>query len=122
MYLQKSLKIDTMKKLFIAALAITTTVFANAQAPAQTENNKAEQKVAATDANAAKADRVKIKLEELPEPVRKVLTDSAFQGWTAKTAYIVDSKKDAPYYEVDLANETGELKTVKFRGDGTVIN
>lgn len=113
-----------MKKLFIAALAITTTVFANAQAPAQTENNKAqaEQNVAATDANATKADRVKIKLEELPEPVRKVLTDSAFQGWTAKTAYIVDGKKESPFYEVELANKTGELKTVKFRGDGTVIN
>ncbi|MGV3611784.1 MAG: hypothetical protein ACO1N0_12590 [Fluviicola sp.] len=109
-----------MKKLFIAALALTTTVFANAQAPAQTENNKAqaEQNIAAVDA----ADRVKIKLEELPEPVRNVLKDSAFQGWTAKTAYIVDSKKDSPYYEVDLANTTGELKTVKFKGDGTVIN
>lgn len=109
-----------MKKLFIAALALTTTVFANAQASAQTENNKAqaEQNIAAVDA----ADRVKIKLEELPEPVRNVLKDSAFQGWTAKTAYIVDSKKDSPYYEVDLANTTGELKTVKFKGDGTVIN
>jgi hypothetical protein len=109
-----------MKKLFIAALALTTTVFANAQAPAQTENNKAqaEQNVAAVES----ADRVKIKLEELPEPVRKVLTDSAFQGWTAKTAYIVDGKKESPYYEVELANKTGELKTVNFRGDGTVIN
>ena len=111
-----------MKKLFIAALALTTTVFANAQAPAQTENKKTEQNATATDANAAKADRVKIKLEELPAPVRKVLTDSAFQGWTAKTAYIVDAKKDSPFYEVELANTTGELKTVKFRGDGTVID
>ena len=115
-----------MKKLFIAAIAITTTVFANAQAPAQTEkNNKAqtqqtEQNAAATDAATAKPDRVKIKLEELPAAVRKVLTDSAYQGWTAKTAYIV--KADAPYYEVELANTTGELKTVKFREDGTVIN
>ncbi len=108
-----------MKKLFIAAIAITSSVFANAQAPAQTENKKAqEEKHIATDA--AKPDRVKIKLEELPEQVRKVLTDSAYQGWTAKTAYIV--KDDMPYYEVEMANTTGELKTVKFREDGTVIN
>jgi len=109
-----------MKKLFIAAIAITTTVFANAQAPAKTENNKtqAEQNAAPTDA--AKPDRVKIKLEELPAPVRKVLTDSAYQGWTAKNAYIV--KDERPYYEVELANTTGELRTVKFREDGTVIN
>ena len=105
-----------MKKLIIAAIAITTSVFANAQA----ETTQAQPAKEITTDNNAKTDRVKIKLEELPAAVRKVLTDSAYQGWTAKTAYIVKDAK--PYYEVELANTTGELKTVKFNDDGTVIN
>ncbi len=103
-----------MKKFIIAAIAITTTVFANAQA--ETEINKAQ---ATEIADANNPDRVKIKLEELPAPVRKVLTDSAYMEWTAKQAYIVKAEK--PYYEVELANKTGELRTVKFNEDGTVI-
>lgn len=107
-----------MKKLIIAAIAITTTAFANAQAPAQTENTNAKAtEVAVTDA--ANPDRVKIKLEELPAAVRKALTEDAFQGWTAKQAYIVKAEK--PYYEVELSNTKAELNVVKFKEDGTVI-
>ncbi len=102
-----------MKKFIIAAIAITTTVFANAQA--ETETNKARTEVA--DAN--NPDRVKIKLEELPAAVRKVLTEDSFQGWTAKAAYIVKAEK--PYYEVELVNTKSELNVVKFNEDGTVI-
>ena len=108
-----------MKKLFIAAIAITTTVFANAQAQTETTKAPATEIADANKADASKPDRVQIKLEELPAPVRKVLTDSAYMEWTAKQAYIV--KADKPYYEVELANKTGELKTVKFNEDGTVI-
>lgn len=104
-----------MKKLIIAAIAITTSVFANAQA--ETTPAQPAKEIAANNEN---PDRVKIKLEELPASVRKVLTDSAYQGWTAKQAYIVKAEK--PFYEVELANTTGELKTVKFNEDGTVIN
>ncbi|MNJ86245.1 hypothetical protein D3C87_37360 [compost metagenome] len=104
-----------MKKLIIAAIAITTSVFANAQA--DTTQAQAAKEIAANNEN---PDRVKIKLEELPAAVRKVLTDSAYQGWTAKQAYIVKAEK--PFYEVELANTTGELRTVKFNEDGTVIN
>lgn len=102
-----------MKKFIIAAIAVTTTVFANAQA--ETEINKAQTEVA--DAN--NPDRVKIKLEELPAAVRKSLTEDSFQGWTAKTAYIVKAEK--PYYEVELVNTKSELNVVKFNEDGTVI-
>lgn len=107
-----------MKKLIIAAIAITTTVFANAQAPAQTENKTAKAtEVAAADAN--NPDRVKIKLEELPAAVRTALTGDSFQGWTAKQAYIVKAEK--PYYEVEFSNTKAEMNVVKFREDGTVI-
>lgn len=104
-----------MKKFIIAAIAITTTVFANAQTG--TEINKAQTEVA--DAN--NPDRVKIKLEELPAAVRKSLTEDAFQGWTAKNAYIVKNKTEKPYYEVELVNTKSELNVVKFNEDGTVI-
>ncbi len=102
-----------MKKLIIAAIAITTTVFANAQTETAAPKAKTE------TANATNPDRVKIKLEELPAAVRKALTEDAFQGWTAKQAYIVKAEK--PYYEVELTNTKSELNVVKFKDDGTVI-
>jgi hypothetical protein len=102
-----------MKKFIIAAIAITTTVFANAQADVNATQAKTE---VATTTN---PDRVKIKLEELPAAVRKALTEDAFQGWTAKTAYIVKAEK--PYYEVELVNTKSEANVVKFNEDGTVI-
>lgn len=102
-----------MKKFIIAAIAITTTVFANAQAETAAPKTKTEA------ANATNPDRVKIKLEELPAAIRKALTEDAFQGWTAKQAYIVKAEK--PYYEVELTNTKSELNVVKFKDDGTVI-
>lgn len=102
-----------MKKLIIAAIAITTTVFANAQTETAAPKTKTE------TANATNPDRVKIKLEELPAAIRKALTEDAFQGWTAKQAYIVKAEK--PYYEVELTNTKSELSVVKFKDDGTVI-
>jgi len=105
-----------MKKLIIAAIAITTTVFANAQADVKATQPKTEE-VAATN-----PDRVKIKLEDLPAAVKKSLTEDAFQGWTAKTAYIVKTAKaEKPYYEVELVNAKSEANVVKFNEDGTVI-
>lgn len=102
-----------MKKFIIAAIAITTTVFANAQADVNATQAKTE------EVTTANPDRVQIKLEELPAAVRKVLTEDAFQGWTAKTAYIVKAEK--PYYEVELVNAKSEANVVKFNEDGTVI-
>lgn len=104
-----------MKKLIIAAIAITTTVFANAQADVNATQPKTE--VATTN-----PDRVKIKLEDLPAAVKKSLAEDAFQGWTAKTAYIVKTAKaEKPYYEVELVNAKSEANVVKFNEDGTVI-
>jgi hypothetical protein len=105
-----------MKKLIIAVIAITTTVFANAQTGTETAKTP---KTEITDAS--NPDRVKIKLEELPAAVRKSLTEDAFQGWTAKNAYIVKNKTEKPYYEVELWNTKSELNVVKFNEDGTVI-
>lgn len=103
-----------MKKFIIAAIAITTTVFANAQADVNATQAKTEVKT-------TNPDRVKIKLEDLPAAVRKSLTEDAFQGWTAKNAYVVKNKTDKPYYEVELVNTKSELNVVKFNEDGTVI-
>jgi len=105
-----------MKKFIIAAIAITTTVFANAQADVNATTAKTE------DVTRANPDRVQIKLEDLPAAVRKALTEDAFQGWTAKTAYIVKTvKAEKPYYEVELVNAKSEANVVKFNEDGTVI-
>jgi hypothetical protein len=101
-----------MKKFIIAAVAITTTVFANAQADVN-------QTQAKTEVVVNNPEKIKIKLEELPAPVQKALTTDAFQGWEAKTAFIVKAEK--PYYEVELVNAKAEKNVVKFNEDGTII-
>lgn len=102
-----------MKKFIIAAVAVTSTLFANAQADTKTQET-------AQTTVTANPDKVQIKVEELPASVQTALKAEAFQGWTPKTAYIV--KADKPYYEVELTNTEAKATVVKFNEDGTVIN
>jgi hypothetical protein len=102
-----------MKKLIIAAIAITTTVFANAQEDVNNTALKTE------IAGVVNPEKVQIKVEELPAPIQQTLTTDAFQGWVAKNAYIIKAEK--PTYEVELANAKAEKNVVKFNEDGTII-
>ncbi|WP_343605558.1 hypothetical protein [Fluviicola sp.] len=102
-----------MKKFMIAAVAVTTTLFANAQADTKT------QETTQTAVAVSNPDKVQIKVEELPAAVQTALKADAFQGWAPKTAYIVKAEK--PYYEVELTNAQAEATVVKFNEDGTVI-
>lgn len=104
-----------MKKFIIAAIAVTTTVFANAQADTKTQEAAQTEAVATNNPD----EKVQIKLEELPAPVQTALKGDTFQGWVAKKAYIVKAEK--PYYEVELSNAKAETTAVKFNEDGTVI-
>lgn len=61
--------------------------------------------------------KIQIKPEELPEAVKKVITDK-YNGWEISTAFWVKSKSE--YYEVSLKKETNS-KLLKFDKDGKPI-
>lgn len=63
--------------------------------------------------------RTLVEAENLPQPVRTALDGDEYTGWTVATAYLVESAKKSPYYEISLEREgEEELKVVKFKPDG----
>ncbi len=60
-----------------------------------------------------------IKVEELPDPVKKAIAEK-FEGWTATKASYVTGDGEKEYYKVGLEKEN-EKKLVKFDKDGTII-
>lgn len=61
-----------------------------------------------------------IKVEELPDPVKKAIVEK-FEGWTAtKASYVAPTDSEKEYYKVGLEKEN-EKKLVKFDKDGAVI-
>jgi hypothetical protein len=61
--------------------------------------------------------KIQIKPEELPEAIKKVITDK-YNGWEISSAFWVKSKSE--YYEVSLKKET-DTKLLKFDKDGKPI-
>jgi len=58
-------------------------------------------------------DKVKIKKEELPDPVRKTLENDAFKGWIVMSAYKLKSGD----YEVEL-KKGDTTQSLKFDKEG----
>lgn len=59
-----------------------------------------------------------VKIEELPEAVKKTLATDAYKGWTASEAFLVQGKTE--YYEIIVKKEA-EVKTVKLNKEGIVV-
>jgi len=102
-----------MKKLMFAlTVLLGSAVAVNAQdtnqktTPSDTET--------AQPSTAAVADRAQIKVEELPEAVKKTLEDQEYKGWLINTAYH-NQKKDQ--YEVELKNGA-DTQIIKFSQEG----
>ena len=100
-----------MKKILLAAgLALAAFVL-------QAQNPADEQKPATENSTAAKAedaDKVQIKVEELPEAVKKTLADQEYKGWLINTAYH-DKKNER--YEVELKNGA-DTQVIRFSQEG----
>jgi hypothetical protein len=62
--------------------------------------------------------KIQIKPEELPEPVKKALSEDRYKGWEILTAFWVKSKSE--YYEITVKKET-DNKILKFDKDGKPI-
>lgn len=65
-------------------------------------------------------EKVAVKAEELPESIKKALSAEEYKGWVIQDANIVKTG-EVSHYEVSLANEKKETKTVKFDKDGALL-
>lgn len=71
-----------------------------------------------TQASVSQTDeKVKIKIEELPDAVKTALEGDSYKGWSADAAYY---NKTKDIYEVDVKKGT-ETKTLKFNKDGSIV-
>lgn len=95
----------------LSLLMFDHSVFASANSA---ELNMSQMIVSVFDDNTKTA----VKVDELPEAVKKTLASDAYKGWTASEAYLVKGEKE--YYEIILKKEA-EVKTVKLNKDGIVV-
>lgn len=100
-----------MKRIIIAAIAVTATSVTFAQSTAA-----ATQGTSVTIVNEER-EKTPVKLEDLPDAVKKALKGPEFDGWKPVTAYWVKSDK-ASYYEIEVAKGE-DKKTVNLAADGT---
>ncbi len=99
-----------MKKVIIAAIALTFAGYSNA-APVNTPDTNIVAEAGET--------RTPIKIEDLPEAVKKSLASSAYEGWTPVAAYAVEGT-GASYYEITVTKEA-EKKYVKLDKEGNSV-
>ncbi|WP_187262202.1 hypothetical protein [Pontibacter beigongshangensis] len=129
-----------MKKVTVLAAAFALAGFlsidANAQsqttqpAEQQTEQSATEQSAAeqsttgqATAATAQEKEKVKVTQDQLPEPVKEVLAQEAFQEWKVEEVYKVagDAEGEKDTYEVICTNSAQEKGIVRIDEAGTVL-
>jgi hypothetical protein len=103
----------SMRKIIsvVFALILGTTLSFAQQQPKDSTSIKSE------DSKTQK-EKVKIKIEELPEPVKQALEDEKFKGWMINAAFH-DPKKNQ--YQVELKNGV-ERQVVKFNTEGKRLN
>jgi len=103
-----------MKKAIFAAIAIACAGYTNAQSDTTA--------VASNNPNIATniedQEKTPLKVEELPDAVRKALASDTYAGWTPAEASLVKSQK--PYYEIIVVR--GEEKmVVNLDSDGKKV-
>lgn len=106
-----------MKKLLIAVTALfTLATAANANTNIELNNSTNPMESLVNDEN---QEKVPVKLEELPEAIKKVLASDSYKGWTPSTAFLVKGEKS--FYEINLTNAEGEAATVKLDEAGAPV-
>jgi hypothetical protein len=101
-----------MKRLFIAAIAVTVTTVTFASSALTTSGT-------AVTIVEDERDKTPVKLEELPAPVKKTLASSDYDGWKPVAAYWVKTEKTS-FYEIELTKGE-DKKTVNLTPEGTRI-
>lgn len=68
----------------------------------------------------ASQEKVAVKPEDFPEPVKTTLAGDAFAGWTASSAFLVTKQDNSQYYEITLKKGT-ETATINLDKDGKKV-
>ncbi len=63
-------------------------------------------------------EKVEIKADELPQPVKDVLAGEDYTGWTVAKAYKITEDGKPTLYEVMMTKEDTEPVTMMFDEDG----
>ena len=100
-----------MKKVIIALFALVVS-FSVAVAQQVPDEEKGQ-----TPSSTQADDKVKVRVEELPDAVKKALQSEEFTGWTISNAYY---RPRTSVYEIELKNKA-EIKTVKLSKEGKKI-
>jgi len=99
-----------MKKLFFMLAVLMAGVAVQAR---EVGNGREEKSILSVSQD----DRVKIKPEELPQPVKTALEAEEFRGWLISSAFHLKSKDQ---FEVELKNGA-ETKTITFDKEGKKV-
>ena len=101
--------------MFAFAAMLGSVAFVNAQEAS--DKAKTPEPAATAQQTPQQDEKVKIKSEELPAPVKKALETADFKGWLIDAAYKYSATET---YEVQLKNGA-ETKVVKFDKDGKKV-
>ena len=63
--------------------------------------------------------KAKIKLNELPDPVKKTLRNETSQGWKVVNAFVITSDEAEKNYEVEL-RKNQQAQLVRFDRNGNI--
>jgi hypothetical protein len=66
------------------------------------------------------ANKVPVKLEELPEAVKNTLKANAYKEWTATTAFLITKEDKSTFYQVDVKKGT-DVAYLQLSKDGAII-
>lgn len=100
-----------MKKLIMSLAVASIATLSFAHTP---DNNTAPTVISQSQ------DKVEVKPEDLPEPVKATLAAAPYSEWKAEKAYLVPGENETKYYEINLSKGE-ETATVKLDKDGKVI-
>ncbi len=103
----------TMKKLMVLAFGLGLALTAKTVYAANNNVNTV------VTTNLVNDERVALKPEELPEPIKKTLSAPEYKGWFITEAALVKTAA-ASHYEVSLTKEK-ETKLVKFDKEGALL-
>lgn len=115
-----------MKKVFLSAVAVialagATTANANTLKNSFTVNTLQDTTLQeSTTQTPAKPAQTPVKLEELPDAIKTLLTTEPYKPWNPTSAQLVKPAEGAEYYRVEV--QKGEEKAfLKIDKDGKVL-
>jgi hypothetical protein len=100
------------KKLFVSTIALILGSFVSVQARVVKVSSFVEFIV---------QDKVPVKPEDLPQPIKTTLASDVYAGWDITEAYLVTKEDKTQYYEISLKKES-ETTKINLNKDGRKVD